>query len=335
MPTASCTSNGKYTTLDHPNAAAVENPTLIPPGGYSYLLGSYQFDGWGGTFPSGISGGNIVGWYVDANGYAHGFLYNGSTYTTLDDPHGVGSTYAQGIDGSNIVGWYVDSNGHTHGFLYNGSIYTTLDDPNGVGSTYAQGISGGNIVGYYTKPAPVGVGNYGYGFLYNYGKYTILDDPNGMGTTSVQAVSGNTIVGWYNSSHVYYAFTYTTPGSAKCTLTVGASPVGGGKVSGGGTFASGSSQTVTAKANSGYTFANWTENGSVVSPSTSYTLTLTSNVALVAVFLPNPFIPEQGTFSGLFLDTNEVTEASSGFFTLALTNERGLHGENHDLRQHL
>ena len=318
-------SNGEFTILDHPNAGAVENPTLIPPGGYSYLLGSYQFDGWGGTFPSGISGGNIVGWYVDANGYAHGFLYNGSAYTTLDDPHGVGSTYAQGINGGNIVGWYVDANGDTHGFLYNGSTYTTLDDLNGVGSTYAQGISGGNIVGYYTKPAPVG--NYGYGFLYNNGKYTTLADPNGAGATSVQGMSGNTIVGWYNNSRVYYGFTYTTPGSAKYTLTVSASPAGGGKVSGGGTFASGSSQTVTAKANSGYTFVRWTENGSVVSSSTSYTLTLTGNLTLVAVFLANPFIPEQGTFSGLFLDTNDVTQASSGFFTLALTKSGAFTGK--------
>ena len=35
--------------------------------------------------------------------------------------------------------------------------------------------------------------------------------------------------------------------------------------------------------------------------------------------MSNPFIAEQGTFNGLFLDTNDVTEASSGFFTLALT----------------
>jgi hypothetical protein len=35
-------------------------------------------------------------------------------------------------------------------------------------------------------------------------------------------------------------------------------------VGGGGTFASGSSRTVTATANSGFTFANWTENGGVV-----------------------------------------------------------------------
>src|SRR4029077_1894536 len=68
------------------------------------------------------------------------------------------------------------------------------------------------------------------------------------------------------------------------TIAVSASPSAGGRVSGGGTFAAGSSDTVTATANSGYSFVNWTQNGSVVSTSASYTFTLNSNVTLVANF---------------------------------------------------
>jgi hypothetical protein len=45
---------------------------------------------------------------------------------------------------------------------------------------------------------------------------------------------------------------------------------------------------VTATPNSGYTFANWTANGSVVSTSASYTFTLNSNVTLLANFIPVP-----------------------------------------------
>jgi anti-sigma factor RsiW len=45
---------------------------------------------------------------------------------------------------------------------------------------------------------------------------------------------------------------------------------------------------VTAIANSGYTFANWTENGSVVSPSASYTFALSANRTLAANFTANP-----------------------------------------------
>jgi len=72
------------------------------------------------------------------------------------------------------------------------------------------------------------------------------------------------------------------------TLAVGATPSTGGTVAGGGTFASGSSHTVTAIANSGYTFANWTENGTVVSSTASYTFTLNGNRNLVANFAANP-----------------------------------------------
>ena len=72
------------------------------------------------------------------------------------------------------------------------------------------------------------------------------------------------------------------------SVAVSASPSAGGTVAGGGTFASGSSDTVTATPNSGYTFANWTENGTVVSTAASYTFTLTANRNLVANFTVNP-----------------------------------------------
>ena len=75
-----------------------------------------------------------------------------------------------------------------------------------------------------------------------------------------------------------------TGGQLLYAITVSASPANGGTVSGGGTFASGSSQTVTATANSGYTFTNWTENGSVVNTSASYTFMLNGNESLVANF---------------------------------------------------
>ena len=71
------------------------------------------------TAATGISGNNIVGYYIDATGFGHGFLYNGSSYTTLDDPLATGVTAAYGISGNNIVGVYGDATtGFGHGFLY-------------------------------------------------------------------------------------------------------------------------------------------------------------------------------------------------------------------------
>ena len=45
-------------------------------------------------------------------GIHHGYLYNGGTYTAIDDPLGTNGTYAQGInDAGEIVGYYYDASG--------------------------------------------------------------------------------------------------------------------------------------------------------------------------------------------------------------------------------
>jgi Divergent InlB B-repeat domain/Viral BACON domain len=67
-------------------------------------------------------------------------------------------------------------------------------------------------------------------------------------------------------------------------ITVEASPKADGTVSGGGTFAEGTSHMVIAMPNTGRTFVHWTGNGKVVSTSESYTFTLDGNVTLVADF---------------------------------------------------
>ena len=80
-------------------------------------------------------------------------------------------------------------------------------------------------------------------------------------------------------------FTYVPP---TYTVNVSANPTQGGTVSGGGTYTEGQSCTVTATANSGFTFINWTENGSFVSSNPSYTFTVNGNRNLVALFTENP-----------------------------------------------
>ena len=64
-------------------------------------------------YATGISGGNIVGFYGDDSSSISipNFLYNGSTYTTLDDPLATDGTYVSGIDGNTIVGTYCDELG--------------------------------------------------------------------------------------------------------------------------------------------------------------------------------------------------------------------------------
>ena len=79
---------------------------------------------------------------------------------------------------------------------------------------------------------------------------------------------------------------YTVPNVTQ-TVTVLANPAIAGGVTGGGSFVAGSSVTVTATANSGYVFANWTENGAVQSTSPNYSFTLATNCDLVANFTAN------------------------------------------------
>ena len=75
----------------------------------------------------GIDKGRIVGMYRD--GPTHGFLYDGTVWTTLDFP-GAEDTMAWGIDGDSIVGVYRDSVKY-RSFLYDfvRDTWTTFDVP--------------------------------------------------------------------------------------------------------------------------------------------------------------------------------------------------------------
>ena len=115
--------------------------------------------------------------------------------------------------------------------------------------------------------------------------------------------------------------------SAKAVLTIGASIAvqvsQGGKVApnyNGSILPVGKTYRMTATANAGCLFGGWSGSISTGTPILSFVLE--TNVVLEANFVPNPFLPRQGTYNGLFLDADTVTEASSGFFTLTL-NKNG------------
>ena len=70
----------------------------------------------------------------------------------------------------------------------------------------------------------------------------------------------------------------------KHTISATADPVEGGSVEGANTYNYGTSVTLTATANPGYEFVNWTKAGEEVSTDASYTFTVTEDVDLVANF---------------------------------------------------
>ena len=101
------------------------------------------------------------------------------------------------------------------------------------------------------------------------------------------------------------------------TINVSANPTEGGTVSGGGKYNSGTSRTVKATANDGYTFTNWTENGNVVSTDTNYSFTLNTNRNLVANFTADA--PEQYTISVSANPANGGTVSGGGSFDSGTT----------------
>lgn len=75
------------------------------------------------------------------------------------------------------------------------------------------------------------------------------------------------------------------PASVKhFSVQAAASPAAGGSVSGAGSYEEGATATMQATPNAGYRFARWTENGAAVSTANPYTMTVTRNRSLTAVF---------------------------------------------------
>ena len=120
---------------------------------------------------------------------------------------------------------------------------------------------------------------------------------DGAVTVTAAANAGAAFVAWTEADAVVstdasYTFTATADRAlvanfvAIRSITTSASPSVGGTTSGDGIVNDGSNTTVTAAANPGYVFVNWTVGGAVVSVSVSYSFTVTSDRVLVANFAP-------------------------------------------------
>ena len=140
-------------------------------------------------------------------------------------------------------------------------------------------------------------------------------------TVSATANTGYTFTNWTENGNVVStnaSYTFNVEGNRSLvanftlntyTITATANPTNGGTVSGAGTFNHGASCTLTATAATGYTFTNWTENGSVVSNNANYTFTVQSNRNLVANFTLNTY-----TITATANPTNGGTVSGAGTF---------------------
>jgi CUB domain/Divergent InlB B-repeat domain/Secretion system C-terminal sorting domain len=101
------------------------------------------------------------------------------------------------------------------------------------------------------------------------------------------------------------------------SIVASANPVTGGTVTGTGFFTSGQSVTLTATPNTGWTFVNWTENGTAVSTNATLTFNATTNRTLQANFTGGP-LPACGNTT-LTNCSGTITDGSA-----ALNYEHGL-----------
>ena len=113
------------------------------------------------------------------------------------------------------------------------------------------------------------------------------------------------------------------------TISVSANPTNGGTVTGEGTYEQGQSCTLTATAADGYTFTNWTKNGTQVSTNASYTFTVTETATYVANFevnsIPQTFELEAGWnwWAPNMVVTLANLEAALGTNGLSITTQGG------------
>ena len=128
---------------------------------------------------------------------------------------------------------------------------------------------------------------------YNYGETCTLTATANTGYTFVNWTKNGTQV----STNAIYTFTVNESASYVAhftinsyTVSVTANPITGGTLTGGGTYTYGQSCTVHASTATGYTFINWTENGSQVSSQANYTFTVEGDRNLVANFSSQSYV---------------------------------------------
>ncbi|WP_084426590.1 InlB B-repeat-containing protein [Aequorivita capsosiphonis] len=144
-------------------------------------------------------------------------------------------------------------------------------------STISNPTDGGNITG---------GGNYQYNSACN-----LTASPN-SGYGFVNWTENGSVV----STNANYSFTVVDDRTLTANFELGtfqisaeANPTNAGTITGAGSYSYGDNCTLSASENTGYTFINWTENGTVISTDANYSFTVTENKSLIANFDLNTY----------------------------------------------
>jgi hypothetical protein len=206
------------------NWTEIDEPSAYTAGG--------AFDG---TFPTGVSGNTVVGYYRKSLGVYNAFIYNTTTSIWTSVADAGHPTEFLGISGNFVLGEYWQNNGVPVPSVYNLTSGTWTDFPDDPfasipGSTNPgytpTGIDGNNIVGNYSSPSNPG-GGYYEGDLYNRSANVwsgpFVDPTSNTGTLTT-GISGNHIIGFYtygnNGNQAGFVATLPEP-SSLCLVVLG------------------------------------------------------------------------------------------------------------------
>lgn len=265
------------------------------------------------TFCSGIT---VTLKTIEGTGYTYQWYRNGVAISGA-----TAATYEAGITGSYTVSITLGTNN-----AVSDPVQVTVNSNPAAVITPAGSTTipqGGSVV----LNGSTGTG-------YNYQWYLNGAAINGATSSSYTATAaGNYRLEVYNGCYaVSSAVTVTVVPTY--TLTTSSSPTAGGSTTGGGTYNSGTSVTVSATANSGYTFINWTENGNIVSTNASYTFTISANRNLVANFSnttnctnPTPIISGNNALCGNTTQTYSVATVAGDSYLWTVTGGTILSGQ--------
>ena len=201
--------------------------TIAAQANYNFV--SLTYPGGFQTSPDGLNDrASVVGWYYGSDGNLHGFVYDGSQYTTVDYP-GASATGPAGINNNGVIAGYYNDQQGTHGFIDNNGTLASFDCPQGVGLTNPHAINdAGEVAGVCNNSS-------GGGFVYDNGTFTYYAYPGGFNTIIYGINNSDQLVGTYQDSpsgnshgFLYSNGTYTAinyPGASQ-TFTTGINNAG-------------------------------------------------------------------------------------------------------------
>lgn len=225
-------------------------------------------------------------WYDDAINLTSDFIHQyDEVYSVFASPKGHNGTFWMGYSADEYQGLYLDINDNypysNNGVMTDNYIYLVKVSPWGNLPTYTISVSanptnGGTVSGggTYAQGSTCtlhATANSGYSFV----KWTKNGTQVSTNPTYSFTVTGNAAyVAHFEQSTTYY------------TVSATANPAGSGFVEGQGTYAQGSTCTLSATPNGNYSFEKWVKDGTQVSTNPSYSFTVTSNANCAAYFVP-------------------------------------------------